>query len=151
MTESADVATRFADEFASWAVTLPAPAIEQHRDGTLYARGWSIRWCWHTDGALEVRSSHRMTDERWSVLQVDGSTQPRDVPAAMMAYMPGDDVTRIRAEHKAAWSAHGEKVTAAGMDFGELPDSIRVEESTMIWRCDGDDWTTTVLPPRPAL
>ncbi|MDE9364349.1 hypothetical protein PZ938_01915 [Luteipulveratus sp. YIM 133132] len=149
MIESAAVAGRFADEFAPWAVTLPARAVEERRDGCLFARGWSVRWRWHTDSTLELRASHRMTSERWWVLQPDGTKHRKHVPAAMMAYMPGDDVAALRADYRASWRKHEEAVQEAGMAFADAPRGSNPDESTMVWRCDGETWQTDELAPRP--
>ncbi|AKU15956.1 hypothetical protein [Luteipulveratus mongoliensis] len=152
MTESSLVAGKFAEFFSTWSVALPTSAIDERRDGSMYARGWTVRWRWHDSGALEVRASHRMTNERWWVINPDGSEEHRRVPTETVAYMPGDDLAQIKAEHRAARKAHGEAVTAAGMDFEELDPALLQKapvESTMVWRCDGDPWQVTELAPRP--
>ena len=65
---TAAIEATFAEYFRPWAITLPASAVIDQLPGSLHARGWSVRWKWHDDGALEFRAAHRMTNERWHVI-----------------------------------------------------------------------------------
>jgi putative hemolysin len=133
---------------------LPEDAVRRRADGELYARGWLVAWRWHADGALEYRADHRMTDERWTVIAADGTVTQRDVPWGFM--VTPKDVTaaekaRIEADYRAGWRAHGEAVTAAGLDFhpGEAPADLPRGPEQMLWRLRGEAWRTTDVGSDP--
>src|SRR5215469_7296445 len=68
ITSTVPVEATFKTYFLACAIMLPGPAALGHLDGSLYARGWSVRWRWHSDGSLEFRAGNRMTNERWHVI-----------------------------------------------------------------------------------
>lgn len=135
----------FADYFRPWGLHLPDAAVLPLADGRLEGRGWSVRWRWHHDGALEFRAAHRMTNERWHIIDPDGSIHDKPVPPEMMVFSPGDDRSRAEAEYTAGWRAHGEAVKRDGMAFDVA--ATAPSDTVLAWRLDrgsGRDF----LPPR---
>ncbi len=110
-----------------------------------------VRWRWHADGSLEYRASHRMTDERWTVLAPDGTASQTEVPASFMVFPK--DATReeeagVRRDYQEAWAAHGRRVEERGMAFDTSYQGLTGEHrgaTRMAWRTDGGRWTSS--PP----
>lgn len=141
----------FEEYFASWGLFLPVEAEAQHARGYLLGKGWSVRWRWQPDGALEFLASHRMTNERWHVIAVDGSLGAIDVPFEAMIFPPNatdEQRAAIEQEYRSAWSAHGEAVRRAEMDpiqgRGDVPNDLAGPD-LMTWRLDGGEWAAAPL------
>jgi hypothetical protein len=88
----------FADYFRPWGLRLPDAAVLDRADGAVLAKGWVGRWRWHWH-ALEFRAAHRMTNERWHVIEPDGTLTNKPVPPEMMVYRPGEDRSEVEAAY----------------------------------------------------
>ncbi|MBO3746878.1 hypothetical protein J5X84_12435 [Streptosporangiaceae bacterium NEAU-GS5] len=153
-------AEAFAAYFRSWGLTLPAEAIERRSDGTLYGRGWSVRWRWLPDGGLEFHACHRMTNDRWQILYPDGHVEQGPVaPEMFAAEEPG-----ARQRYRAAWRDYTATLDARDLHPRPLDDAPSWNpETTLLWTLDptpetSDDsasapisWRLSPLPPRPDL
>jgi hypothetical protein len=148
--KTAKIEAAFARYLAPFAIALPGAACLQHADGSLRARGWSVRWRWR-DEALEFRASHRMTNERWHLIAPDGTLTGELVPSEMMVVGPDDDPDQVEAEYRSAWRAHGAAIIDAGMTFDtSVPEHAWTDDARMTWTLDGaSEWHVTALPPRP--
>lgn len=149
---TARIESSFAEYFAPFAITLPAAACLPASDGSLYARGWSVRWRWRDAGILEFRASHRMTDERWHTIDPQGELYDKPVPPEMMILGPGDDRGAVEAAYATAWQAHAQATSESGMEFDEsVPERAWADEHRAAWRLDSDiAWHFAALAPRPA-
>ena len=151
------VEVAFAQHFAAWGLALPGLAVRELADGWLLGKGWSVRWRWRPDGTLEFLASHRMTNQRWLTIAVDGTLGSKEVPAEGM-FFPKDATDEQRAavqrEHRAAWSAHGRAVAEAGMEpiqtRGPVPSEL-TGPGLMTWRLEDGPWQASPLrAPPPA-
>lgn len=146
--ELTTVEHNFAAYFRPWALTLPQVAVDTRADGTLHGRGWSIRWRWQPDGALEVYATNRMTNDRWQTLHPDGRTEPGPVPPEMYA----DDEPGARQAYRAAWKAYRATLDERGLQprpSGDAPKKWD-PENQLIWSLDdATAWEIARLPPRP--
>lgn len=145
----------FAREFATWGLHVPDAVAAARADGQLAAAGWMVRFRWHADGTFEYRTSHRMTDERWTLLAPDGTPTALEVPASF-TITPKDaseeERERIQQAYRAAWSAHGRRVEERGMAFDTRYEGLPAEHHAadrMIWRTDGGPWTSSPLLRTP--
>jgi hypothetical protein len=139
--------TAFGEYFEPFDIALPDAAVMGRADGSLYARGWTVRWRWRDPG-LEFRAAHRMTNERWHTISMDGRISDHAVPPEMMVYAPGDDRDAIEAAYRAKWTAHAGAVAAAGMDFELLDSGDPHTDDRLLWRLDSGATGTVALPPR---
>lgn len=140
----------FARAYATWGLHVPDVVAAARADGHLSGAGWMVRWRWHPDGSLEYRASHRMTDERWTLLAPDGTETPQAVPFSFMVF-PKDADSEQRADvkraHGEAWSAHRRRVVERGMAFDTGYEGLTDEHrgaDRMVWRTDGGSWTSSL-------
>jgi hypothetical protein len=150
---TAALETAFARYFEPWGITLPDAAVLPPTDGSLYARGWTVRWRWRDTG-LEFRAAHRMTNERWNTVSFDGEFSNHSVPPETMFHKPGDDLDAVQAPYSSKWSVHSDAVTSAGMDFEQWngPSHARGSDTgeRLLWKLDNGATGNAALPPRPA-
>lgn len=133
--------------FRPWALSLPFEAVEARADGTLYARGWAVRWRWLPEDALEFHASHRMTSDRWQILFPDGRTEHRPTAPEMSA----DDEPGARQRYRQAWGEY--RVARAERDMHPRPldDAPKKwdAENQLLWCLDNaSPWKIVTLPPR---
>lgn len=141
------VEVAFARHFAAWGLALPRPALDDHLDGVLYARGWTVRWRWREHGVLEVRATHRMNEERWFFLAADGSVKHVDTPGAFYAE---DDLEGVAA-YRQARRDHDDRRDATGMAPPPLQhDAVpeRTAEDQGVWCADRGHPEIVELRPR---
>jgi hypothetical protein len=143
---TAALETAFGTHFAPWGIALPTAAALGRLDGSLYARGWTVRWRWRETG-LEFRAAHRMTSERWHTIGFDGEIADHPVPPEMMVFGPGDDRDAVEAAHRAKWAAHGAAVDGADMGFVEWDAAEPPSDDRLLWRLDGGQRGAIALPP----
>ena len=144
-----DIEATFADYFRPWAITLPADAVIDQLPGSLYARGWSVSWTWHDDGALEFRATHRMTNERWHVIDPSGHVTSRPVPPEFMVIGPEDEAEDAQAAYRAAWRTHESAVQQSGIAFETAaPAHSLRDDDRYAFKVNGGPWVRGALPPR---
>jgi hypothetical protein len=141
-------AEAFAAYFRPWALTLPAEAVERRADGSLYGRGWSVRWRWLPDGGLEFHASHRMTNDRWQILYADGRIEQGPTAPEMFA----DDEPGARQRYRQAWREYTATLDQRDLHPRPLTDAPKWDQETaLLWTLDGAPWQVTPLPPRSDL
>jgi len=125
------------------------------RHGQLHGRGWSVRWRWHGTGALEFRATHRMTNERWHVIDRDGTMTTKPVPAEMMVFAPGENRAKVESDYGAAWRAHGEALKRDDMEWDATEEALQDvaahwprRDDIVAWKLDDSSWSESALAPR---
>jgi hypothetical protein len=82
------ITERFDRHFSNWDIHLPPGAEAAGRSGTIYKRGWMIRYLFGTEDGerfLEYYASHRMTNDRR--LRIFESGREKDLEAIEEMYM----------------------------------------------------------------
>ncbi len=96
-----------------------------------------------------------MTNERWHVIDRDGTMTTKPVPAEMMVFAPGENRAKVESDYGAARHAHGEALKRDDMEWDATEEALQdvaahwpPSDDIMAWKLDESSWSESALAPR---